>query len=94
MYLARAPKSIDVYQAYNKVKQCIRSQPNEPVPMQIRNASTPLMKSSGYGRGYVYNPDADYATGAALGQQYLPDALVGQHFLQGPTPTKQDATEH
>jgi putative ATPase len=31
--------------------------PLPPIPLQIRNAPTGLMKKLGYGREYAYNPD-------------------------------------
>ena len=49
VYLARAPKSIEVYSAYDKAKQCVRSQtgPLPGVPLHLRNAPTKLMKNIG-----------------------------------------------
>src|SRR3954463_5803813 len=52
LYLALAPKSDSAYQALNKANQVIESTRAEPVPMQLRNAPTGLMKRLGYGKGY------------------------------------------
>lgn len=77
-YLARAPKSIGVYRALNRVKEDIAQLPNEPVPLHIRNAPTKLMKNIGYGRGYAYPPDEPEA---AQHQSYLPDRLQQRRYL-------------
>uniref|UniRef100_A0A0L8H5N9 MgsA AAA+ ATPase C-terminal domain-containing protein n=1 Tax=Octopus bimaculoides TaxID=37653 RepID=A0A0L8H5N9_OCTBM len=47
VYLARAPKSVEVYSAYTKAKQCILEHrgPLPSVPLHLRNATTGLMKS-------------------------------------------------
>ena len=39
----------------------IKSSPNDPVPHNIRNAPTKLMKDEGNGKGYIYPPDHGYA---------------------------------
>ncbi len=74
VYLAQAPKSVRLYQAYSRVKQAIRKEPNALVPMHLCNAPTELMKSLGYKKGYQYNPDFD-ARGEAVTQTYLPDTV-------------------
>ncbi|XP_055964498.1 ATPase WRNIP1 isoform X2 [Sorex fumeus] len=82
VYLARAPKSVEVYRAYNSAKACVRSHPGPlpPVPLHLRNAPTRLMKELGYGRGYVYNPTAR----GPVQQDYLPEELRGVDFFQPP----------
>jgi len=49
IYLACAPKSNAVLQAYSRAKQDIRETGHLPVPLVIRNAPTPFMKKLGYG---------------------------------------------
>jgi len=49
------------------------------VPLKLRNAPTPLMKSMGYSGGYRYPHNF---AGNYVPEQYLPDALRGQHFYQ------------
>ncbi|XP_029930120.1 ATPase WRNIP1 [Myripristis murdjan] len=73
VYLARAPKSVDVYQAYANVKACLRNHkgPLPPVPLHLRNAPTKLMKQLGYAKGYKYNP----AFSSPVEQEYLPEEL-------------------
>lgn len=79
IYLALAPKSNAVYQAYNQVQTSINRQPNQPVPLHIRNAPTKLMKQLNYGQGYKYAHD--YAD-AKVEQEHLPDALKGTVFYK------------
>ena len=46
IYLARAPKSNRVMEAYEAAAADARATPAEPVPLHLRNAPTPPMKSS------------------------------------------------
>lgn len=80
VYMAVAAKSNAVYRAYGDVRAEIRASGTLDVPMAIRNAPTRLMKNLGYGQGYQY--DHDVEGGVALGQQCLPDALVGREFYR------------
>ena len=60
IYLASTPKSNSVYVAQEKAKKLIKKTGNLPVPLQIRNAPTKLMKDLHYGEDYQYaqdNPD-------------------------------------
>ncbi|MGC2657645.1 MAG: replication-associated recombination protein A [Bryobacteraceae bacterium] len=79
IYLALAPKSDASYQALNKVNATIESTVAQPVPMQLRNAPTRLMKGLGYGKGYQH---AHREKDAVTGMQCLPDSLVGQQFYE------------
>jgi putative ATPase len=54
LYLALAPKSDAAYQALNRANAIIDSTVAEPVPLQLRNAPTGLMKEMGYGKGYQH----------------------------------------
>jgi putative ATPase len=76
VYLALAPKSNALYEAYGEVREDIRNAPNEPVPLHIRNAPTKLMKELGYGKGYKYNP----AFEEPVEQTYLPEKLKGRRY--------------
>ncbi|ETO40956.1 ATPase, AAA family [Fructilactobacillus florum 8D] len=51
-YLALAPKSNALYQARLAAAKDVKQTANDPVPMQIRNAPTKLMKDLGYGSNY------------------------------------------
>lgn len=77
--MARAPKSVEVYMAYERARQSILNHrgPLPSVPLHLRNAPTKLMKSLGYGKGYKYNP----AFGEPVEQQYMPDGLEGLDFF-------------
>jgi putative ATPase len=80
IYLATAPKSNRVYDAWSRAMQAAEEHPAEAVPLHIRNAPTPLMKGLGYGKGYRY--DHAEADGFAAGQEYLPDALRGSRWYE------------
>jgi putative ATPase len=77
VYLARAPKSNNVYKAYKRVAKDVQETRNEPVPLHIRNAPTELMKDLGYGKGYKYGHEEDDSD-----QEYLPDSLQGKTYLE------------
>ena len=62
IYLAAAPKSNRAYTAFLKAMKDVEDRPHEPVPMQIRNAVTGLMKDVGYGKEYAYAHDSARAT--------------------------------
>ncbi|MEO6710293.1 MAG: replication-associated recombination protein A, partial [Planctomycetota bacterium] len=57
IYLATAPKSNAVYEAYNQAAEDAHRDVAQPVPLHLRNAPTKLMKQAGYGAGYRYAPD-------------------------------------
>lgn len=77
VYLATAPKSNALYQAYGKIRETISRTGSLPVPLHIRNAPTKLMQDLGYGRDYRYAHDYD---GAYTFQHYLPESLQEMHF--------------
>ncbi|WP_260277909.1 AAA family ATPase [Lactobacillus helveticus] len=58
IYLACTPKSNSVYVAQEKAKKLIKKTGNLPVPLQIRNAPTKLMKDLHYGEDYQYAQDS------------------------------------
>lgn len=80
VYMARAPKSVEVYMAYNRAKESVKHHigPLPGVPLHLRNASTQLMKELGYGKGYQYKPPEDNS------QTYLPDSMKNSNFFDGP----------
>ena len=59
VYLSMAPKSNALYTACEAAKKDVKTLRAEPVPMQIRNAVTGLMKEQGYGKGYEYAHDTE-----------------------------------
>ncbi|MCE9582094.1 MAG: replication-associated recombination protein A [Planctomycetes bacterium] len=80
VYLATAPKSNALYTAYGKVVEDLQTSQNEPVPLHLRNAVTPLMSATGYGKGYKYahNLPGHFAPDMT----YLPDSLAGRRFYE------------
>ncbi len=71
-YLACSPKSNAAYKAIGKAQQLVKETGNLPVPLEIRNAPTKLMKELGYGDNYKYahNYDLNFAN-----QEFLPDEI-------------------
>ncbi|MBR5344911.1 MAG: replication-associated recombination protein A [Clostridia bacterium] len=87
VYLSMAPKSNALYVACGEAKDDIRERPAEPVPLQIRNAPTALMKQAGYGAGYQYAHDTEEKL---TRMTCLPDSLQGRRYYQ---PTDQGQEE-
>jgi len=79
LYIATAPKSNRVYEAWGAALEAAREYPAEGVPLHIRNAPTGLMKELGYGKGYSY---AHAAPEGYTAQEYLPEALRGNRFYE------------
>lgn len=79
VYLATAPKSNALYEGYNAAAELVHQKPNEPVPLHIRNAPTPLMKDFGYGKGYKYAHDYE---DAITDLSCLPDSIADAKFYQ------------
>src|SRR6202049_577403 len=57
VHLATAPKSNALYEAYSRVQEDVQQTRNDPVPLQIRNSPTQLMKDLDYGKDYKYAHD-------------------------------------
>jgi len=79
VYLAAAPKSNRIYTAYGAVQSEIEKSPHEPVPLQIRNAVTSLMKEIGYGRSYQYAHDSAMET---TDMETMPERLKGRTYYE------------
>ena len=76
-YLAMAPKSNALYTACEMCKQDVKNMRAEPVPLNLRNAPTKLMKDLEYGRGYEYAHDtAEKLTN----MQCMPESLSGRVY--------------
>ncbi len=54
IYLATSPKSNSAYMAINASQEMVKKTGDLPVPLNIRNAPTKLMKDLGYGDEYKY----------------------------------------
>src|SRR5438034_915121 len=77
IYLATAPKSNAVYEAYSQAAEDAHEDVAEPVPLHLRNAPTKLMKDLAYGKGYKYaHNEAD----AIADMSCLPPALEGRKY--------------
>ncbi len=77
IYMSLAPKSNAMETAYNSAKEDALTQLAEPVPLNIRNAPTSLMKDLGYGKGYKYAHDFEEKI---TSMQCLPDSLLGKEY--------------
>jgi putative ATPase len=82
VYLATAPKSNALYKAYAKARHKAEEKGGLPVPLQLRNAPTALMRRMGYGQDYRYPHDH---SGGYVPMSYLPEDLQSTQFYQ---PTK------
>jgi putative ATPase len=80
IYLAIAPKSNAVYNAFNEAKAFIKQEGTRPVPLHLRNAPTKLMKDLDYGKHYRYAHDEE--GGFAAGENYLPDGMEPPRFYR------------
>ncbi|OGJ49447.1 AAA family ATPase [Candidatus Peregrinibacteria bacterium RIFOXYB2_FULL_32_7] len=59
VYLCQCKKDRSAYNAYRKAQEDVKKYGNLPIPMQIRNAPTKLMKDLGYGQGYeIYTKES------------------------------------
>ena len=79
IYLSNAKKDNSAYMAELSVKEDIDKYGNLPVPLNIRNAETKLMKDIGYGRGYEYDHDLKSKNSH---QQCLPDKLKNRRYIK------------
>lgn len=77
LYVANASKSNRAYEAMNAAMEAAEKVPDAPVPLHLRNATTSLMRSWGYGKGYRYAHDYD---DAFTEMECLPDELAGTEF--------------
>jgi putative ATPase len=71
-YLANAAKDRSATNAIGEAMSDAKKLGNLPVPMNIRNAPTKLMKGLGYGKGYEMYPEED---------DLLPEKLKGRKYL-------------
>ncbi|WP_370978527.1 replication-associated recombination protein A [Agaribacterium sp. ZY112] len=80
LYLAAAPKSNAVYNAFKSARADIASSAVHEVPVHLRNAPSKLMKELGYGREYRY---AHNEPGAfAAGERYFPDDMEERCYYE------------
>ena len=77
IYNALAPKSNAMEVAYMQAAADANKSLAEPVPLQIRNAPTKLMKELDYGKGYIYAHDTE---DKIADMECLPDSLRGTEY--------------
>ena len=86
-YLASAPKSNASYAAVTEAMNQIKEEGTSSVPLHLRNAPTPLMKSFDYGKDYTYpHNHPDHFTDV----NYFPEELAQTPFYK---PTNQGYEE-
>ncbi len=71
-YLAQSKKDRSAYDALQEAMEDVRKLGNLPIPMNIRNAPTKLMKEIGYGKGYKKYDE----------ESYLPEKLKKKKYLR------------
>ena len=79
IYLATAPKSNAVYEAYNRAAEDAHHDVAAPVPLHLRNAPTKLMKELNYGKGYQYAHSSD---DAVTDMSCLPPELADKKYYE------------
>lgn len=87
IYLATSPKSNSAYVAIKKAQMNVRETGNLPVPLNLRNAPTKLMKQLNYGQNYQYAHDHQ---NNFVNHEFLPETISGTTFFE---PSKNPAEE-
>jgi putative ATPase len=78
-YLACCPKSNAAYMAISEALNDVRTSPDDPVPLHLRNAPTRMMKDLDYGTEYKYSHDFHENF---VEQQYLPDNVQDRVYYR------------
>lgn len=73
VFLAQAKKDRSAYDAYMAALADVKLHGNLPIPLEISNAPTKLMKSLGYGKDYEAYPQ---------NKSYLPEKLRGKKYFK------------
>lgn len=74
VYLATAKKDRSAYDALRAAQKDAKTFGNLPIPMNLRNAPTKLMKDGGYGKGYEMYPEP--------GTNLLPEKLKEKKYYK------------
>lgn len=91
-YLASSAKSNASYMAINNALSVVNKTGDLPVPMNIRNAPTKMMKEMGYNKGYEYSHDYE---GNFSPQEYLPEQIKGMKLYDpGKNPREDELRKH
>ncbi len=78
IYLATSPKSNSSYMAIRKAQDTVQKTGNLPVPLDIRNAPTRLMKDLDYGKNYKY---AHNFENNFVDMEFLPEEIANTKFF-------------
>jgi len=73
VYLAKSKKDRSSYDGLRAAQEDVKTLGNLPIPMNLRNAPTKLMKDLGYGEGYEKYPK---------NQSLLPEKLLGKKYIK------------
>ena len=71
VYLSQAKKDRSAYDAYMKALDDVKKFGNLPVPMNLRNPVTKLMKGLGYGKDYKKYTKEDLLPEKLKGKKYF-----------------------
>jgi len=70
-YLSQCKKNRSSHDAYMEAMEDVKKFGNLPIPLNLRNPETKLMKGLGYGKGYEKYSE----------ESFLPDKLKGKKYL-------------
>ena len=87
IYLASSEKSNSSYIAINKAQKKVKETGDLGVPLELRNASTQLMKELDHGKKYQYAHDHE---NNFIDMEFLPKDLEGFRFYDPGENTKED----
>lgn len=88
IYLACSAKSNASYMAINMAQNVVKETGDLPVPLELRNSPTKLMKDMGYGKGYQYAHDH---IGNFVATEFLPKEIKGTKMYEpGKNPREDD----
>lgn len=73
-YLSQCKKNRSAYDAYFSALRDVEHFGNLPIPLELRNAPTKLMKELNYGKGYEMYPDKK--------KSLLPEKLKNKNYLK------------
>jgi putative ATPase len=79
VYLAVAPKSNTAVTTYAAARADVEEHGALPVPLHLRNPSSALGRSMGFGKEYKYPHNFE---GHFVAEDYLPEELKGRHYYQ------------
>ena len=75
VYLAKAPKDRSAYNGLQEAQEDVKKHGNLPIPLNLRNPVTKLMKEVGYGKGHERYPQKN--------KNLLPEKLKGKKYYRG-----------